>query len=115
MQSASGSPNCSITSAIPALALDEYAGVFQTGGKHFIFRNNGLQNQYVLYVTDKPGGPERVLLDPNVLRADGTAALSALSVDHKGKLAGVLDCAGGFGLVGMARPRHRNSQGSSRT
>jgi prolyl oligopeptidase len=37
-------------------------------------------------VTDKPGGPERVLLDANVLRADGTAALSALSVDHSGKL-----------------------------
>jgi prolyl oligopeptidase len=70
----------------PALYLDEYAGVLQAGGKHFIFRNNGLQNQYVLYVTDKLGGPERVLLDPNVLRADGTAALSALSVDHSGKL-----------------------------
>ncbi|HXA64824.1 MAG TPA: prolyl oligopeptidase family serine peptidase [Bryobacteraceae bacterium] len=70
----------------PASYLDGYAGVFQAGGKHFIFRNNGLQNQYVLYVTDKPGGQERVLLDPNVLRADGTAALSALSVDHSGKL-----------------------------
>src|SRR5579864_5678291 len=70
----------------PALYLDEYAGVFQAGGKHFIFRNNGLQNQYVLYVVDKPGAQERVLLDPNVLRADGTAALSALSVDQSGNL-----------------------------
>ena len=70
----------------PALALEEYAGAFQAGGKHFFFRNNGLQNQYVLYVLDKPGAKERVLLDPNLLRADGTAALTGLSVDHRGKL-----------------------------
>lgn len=70
----------------PAIALEEYAGVFQAGGRHFIFRNSGLQNQYVLYVLDKPGGPERVLLDPNLLRADGTAALNTLAVDHDGKL-----------------------------
>ncbi|HEV2114087.1 MAG TPA: S9 family peptidase, partial [Terriglobales bacterium] len=70
----------------PSLALDEYAGVFQAGGRHFIFRNSGLQNQYVLYVLDQPASQERVLLDPNLLRADGTAALNALSVDHSGKL-----------------------------
>src|SRR5260370_38118885 len=86
----------------PALALDEDAGEFQAGGRHFIFRNNGLQNQYVLYVTDKPGGQERVLLDPNVLRADGTAALSALSVDHSGKL-----LAYAIAQAGFARAREK--------
>ena len=70
----------------PALALEEYAGAFKAGGKYFLFRNNGLQNQDVLYVMDRPNGPERVLLDPNTLRADGTAALTSLSVSRDGKL-----------------------------
>ena len=70
----------------PALALEEYAGAFKAGGRYFLFRNNGLQNQDVLYVMDRPSGPERVLLDPNTLRADGTAALTSLSVSRDGKM-----------------------------
>jgi prolyl oligopeptidase len=70
----------------PALALEEYAGAFQAGGKYFVFHNDGLQNQDVLFVMDRPNGPQRVLLDPNTLRADGTAALNGLSVSNSGKL-----------------------------
>ena len=63
-----------------------YNSAFEVAGKYFFFRNNGLQNQDVLYVADKPEGGERALLDPNTLRADGTAALSGLSVDRNAKL-----------------------------
>ncbi len=65
---------------------ERYSNAFEVAGKYFLFRNNGLQNQDILYVADKPDGPERVLLDPNTLRADGTAALSGLSVDRSAKL-----------------------------
>jgi prolyl oligopeptidase len=63
-----------------------YNSAFEVAGKYFFFRNDGLQNQDVLYAADKPEGGERALLDPNTLRADGTAALSGLSVDRNAKL-----------------------------
>ena len=65
---------------------ERYSSAFEVAGKYFLFRNNGLQNQDILYVADKPDGTERALLDPNTLRADGTAALSGLSVDRSAKL-----------------------------
>ncbi|HLK17452.1 MAG TPA: prolyl oligopeptidase family serine peptidase [Bryobacteraceae bacterium] len=63
-----------------------YNSAFEVAGKYFFFRNDGLQNQDVLYMADQPNGTERALLDPNTLRADGTAALSGLSVDRRAKL-----------------------------
>ncbi len=63
-----------------------YNGAFEVAGKYFLFRNDGLQNQDILYVSDGPDGRERPLLDPNTLRADGTAALAGLSVDRSAKL-----------------------------
>lgn len=65
---------------------ERYNNAFEVAGKYFLFRNDGLQNQDVLYVADRPDGTERVLLNPNTLRADGTAALSGLSVDRSAKL-----------------------------
>jgi prolyl oligopeptidase len=65
---------------------ERYSNAFEVAGKYFLFRNDGLQSQDILYVADKPNGPERALLDPNALRADGTAALSGLSVDRSAKL-----------------------------
>ncbi|MGP0073721.1 MAG: prolyl oligopeptidase family serine peptidase [Bryobacteraceae bacterium] len=60
---------------------------FHKAGEHyFYFRNSGLQNQSVVYVTDSLNGPARVLLDPNTLRKDGTAALNGESASWNGKL-----------------------------
>ncbi|WP_010663568.1 prolyl oligopeptidase family serine peptidase [Marinilabilia salmonicolor] len=54
-------------------------------GKYWFFmRNNGLQNQYVVYVKEGIDGEERVLLDPNKLSEDGTVALSDYSVSEDG-------------------------------
>src|SRR5579863_3458090 len=60
---------------------------FHKAGEHyFYFRNSGLQNQSVVYVMDSLNGPARVLLDPNTLRKDGTAALNGESASWNGKL-----------------------------
>jgi prolyl oligopeptidase len=50
------------------------------------FKNDGLQNQAVLWVQDASDQAARVLLDPNALSTDGTVALSGLSVSDDGKL-----------------------------
>jgi prolyl oligopeptidase len=63
------------------------AGVpFERGGRWFQSRNPGLAAQPTLYVMDQPGKTGRVLLDPNTLSADGTTALSAVSVSDDGTL-----------------------------
>jgi prolyl oligopeptidase len=56
------------------------------GDRYFFTHNTGLQNQAVLYVQEGLKGERRVLLDPNTLTADGTAALTALAVNDAGTL-----------------------------
>ncbi|MFN0242122.1 MAG: prolyl oligopeptidase family serine peptidase [Planctomycetota bacterium] len=56
-----------------------------TAGRYFFSKNDGLQNQAVLYVADGLEGGARVLLDPNSLRADGTVALMGTELTHDGR------------------------------
>src|SRR5262245_39988913 len=65
---------------------ERYSAPFKAGGRYFYFRNNGLQNQSVLYTMEKLDGKARVLLDPNKLSKDGTVALSGTEVSPDGKL-----------------------------
>lgn len=57
---------------------------FREGGRTFMFKNDGLQNQSVLYTVGE-GDALKTLLDPNTLSEDGTTALNGLSVSHDGK------------------------------
>ncbi|MGB7374794.1 prolyl oligopeptidase family serine peptidase [Pontixanthobacter sp.] len=48
----------------------------EKGGRYFYTRNDGLQNQAVLYVRDGLTGDARVLIDPNQWAKDGATALA---------------------------------------
>lgn len=56
----------------------------RAGGRVFYERNDGLQNQDVFYVVDKPGAAPRVLLDPNQLSKDATVGVSANDYSEDG-------------------------------
>jgi prolyl oligopeptidase len=65
---------------------EKYSAPFRKGNKYFYYKNDGLQNQSVLYVADSISDQGRVLLDPNKLSADGTVAFSGMSISEDGKL-----------------------------
>lgn len=58
----------------------------EEGGRYFYSRNDGLQNQSVLYVADALDATPRVLIDPNTFSEDGTQALGGTEVSPDGKL-----------------------------
>lgn len=58
---------------------------FVEGGRYFFSKNDGLQNQSVLYTTTALDKEAEILLDPNKLSEDGTIALSDYSISPDGK------------------------------
>ncbi|MFQ5429147.1 MAG: prolyl oligopeptidase family protein [Phycisphaerae bacterium] len=64
---------------------EKYTTPFKQGGRYFYRRNDGLQNQYVVYTMDRLDGEPRVLLDPNALSKDGTIALNTWSISEDGR------------------------------
>jgi prolyl oligopeptidase len=65
---------------------ERYSVPYKEGGRYFYSRNDGLQNQSVLYTMKSLSDTPRMLLDPNKLAADGTVALSGVEVSPDGKL-----------------------------
>lgn len=58
----------------------------KVGDRYFYFRNDGLQNQSVLYMIDSLNDENpKVFLDPNTFSAEGTAALSGIAFSEDGK------------------------------
>ncbi|MDE3154218.1 MAG: S9 family peptidase [Acidobacteriota bacterium] len=75
---------------IPRLtALHRYARTsapVRRGSRWFYTRNDGQQNQAVLLVREVHStAPARALVDPNVISADGTTALTAFEPDDDGR------------------------------
>ncbi len=65
---------------------EKYGAPFRRGERYFFFKNDGLQNQSVLYQQDSLDAPAKVLLDPNEWASDGTIALGSLSFSPDGQL-----------------------------
>jgi len=63
---------------------EKYDVPTKQGARYFFAKNDGLQNQSVIYTLDRLDGTPRKLIDPNTLSADGTIALTAFSVSHDG-------------------------------
>ena len=64
---------------------EKFTAPFKAGGKYFFFKNNGLQNQNVLFVQDALDAEPRLLMDPNTWTKDGTIALAGLAPSDDGK------------------------------
>ncbi|MEP3372512.1 MAG: prolyl oligopeptidase family serine peptidase [Maribacter dokdonensis] len=67
---------------------------FKKGDYTFFYKNDGLQNQYVVYRAKGDEEPE-VFLDPNTFSEDGTTSLAGLSFTKDGSLAAYLISEGG--------------------
>lgn len=65
---------------------EKVSAPFKEGDYTYFYKNDGLQNQYVVY-RDKEGETPEVFLDPNTFAEDGTTSLAGLSFSENGKLA----------------------------
>ncbi|HLX11615.1 MAG TPA: prolyl oligopeptidase family serine peptidase, partial [Bacteroidota bacterium] len=68
------------------LNYTRYSVPERDGKRYFYSRNDGLQNQAVLYMQDMTTGDSSMVLDPNMLSADGTWALDAQAFSDDGSL-----------------------------
>lgn len=62
-----------------------YGTPFREGKYYYFYKNDGLQNQAVLYRQEGLNGAPEVFIDPNKLSDKGTAALGSLSFSKDGK------------------------------
>ena len=62
----------------------KYSLPFKEGGKYYFFKNNGLQNQSVMYSLETLDGNPIEVLDPNKFSEDGTTSLGGMSFNDKG-------------------------------
>lgn len=63
----------------------KYSAPFKGGKNYFFFKNEGLQNQSVLYIQKGLDGKPELFLDPNKLKSDGTVALTSSAISKDGK------------------------------
>jgi prolyl oligopeptidase len=64
----------------------KYGTPFKEGENYFFFKNDGMQNQYVMYIQKGLDAEPEVFLDPNTFSEDGTVALSGREFNKNGDL-----------------------------
>lgn len=64
---------------------EKFGTPFKEGGKYYFFKNDGLQNQSVLYVQDNLDSEAKMVLDPNAFSSDGTTSLGELDFSKDGR------------------------------
>ena len=73
----------------------KYTVPIHKGNHYFYYKNNGLQNQSVMYKQDKPDGKSEVFFDPNNLSKDGTVSLGGTYFNKEGtKMGYTISCSG---------------------
>ncbi len=65
--------------------FERFGVPWKEGGRYFFTRNDGLQDQDVLFVAESLDAPPRILLDPNEFSEDATVALAGTSVSPDGR------------------------------
>ena len=64
---------------------EKYSAPFRRGDRYYFSKNDGLQNQFVLYSMDSLGAEPKELIDPNKWSDDGTVALGGLAFSDDSK------------------------------
>ncbi|MDB5344143.1 MAG: f1pep1 [Schlesneria sp.] len=64
---------------------EKFSAPSKSGGRYFFLKNDGLQNQSVMYKQDTLDAEPSVLIDPNKWSKDGTVALGATSFSDDGR------------------------------
>ncbi|MHC8947531.1 prolyl oligopeptidase family serine peptidase [Sphingobacterium hungaricum] len=65
---------------------EKFSAPFQEGEYTYFYKNDGLQNQFVLYRKKGDDGKEEVFLDPNTFSKDGTTSLAGVTFSKDGSL-----------------------------
>ncbi|HVN57042.1 MAG TPA: prolyl oligopeptidase family serine peptidase [Bacteroidales bacterium] len=74
--------------------FEKFQAPFIEGEYTYFFKNDGLQNQFVLY-RQKEGREPEIFIDPNKFSADGTISLGEIGFSHDGSLMGYSISEGG--------------------
>jgi prolyl oligopeptidase len=69
------------------LNYPRYSSPFRAGEYYLFYKNDGLQNQPVIYVQKGLDGTPEVFIDPNTLSADGTSAVNIIGISKDDRYA----------------------------
>jgi len=62
-----------------------YSAPFKGGDRYFFFKNDGLQNQSILYIQNDLESAPQLFLDPNKFSEDGTVSLTTYAFSKDGR------------------------------
>ncbi len=63
---------------------ERFSTPIKKGENYYFFKNDGLQNQSILYVQESLEGKAKLVLDPNTFSKDGTSSMGNFSFSNKG-------------------------------